>query len=372
MQNASRASQSDLLRNLRMAGRGGLPRGELPFGSAISIRNNTPASGAEKQIAIGDTNTPTVATGSDVLTVRGVLSSSVYQLGPVVSSFFLDNPTEPSSGWVQLKSPNPDTGIPQNLADLEEVIDSGFPEAIILVSSASDAIYGVVELDPSGSTINGRDNDGYPTDITLAFNIGDPSGSNIGDKYVALSADGDYPSTLQNVAFAGILEEYRYFVRERNAIANDPTSEVIRTLARGRFYPGTEIPHGSDPTLQVDLADNILDLQIALGIDRDDDGAAAEDAVTPGDDEWLFNDSTDKEADAAWNDSGGRTPNLYYVRVSTLARTDRPDPKYVSPAIGAIEDNVYDEPELPSNEAERQDRIYRRRLTQDVVDLRNL
>jgi hypothetical protein len=63
---------------------------------------------------------------------------------------------------------------------------------------------------------------------------------------------------------------------------------------------------------------------------------------------------------------------LYYVRITTLARTDRLDPDYTSPPIEAIEDHVYNEPDLPADSASKLERSYRRRLLETVVDLRNL
>ena len=58
-----------------MAGRGGLPLGNLPDGAAVAVANNV-ADGTH----VGDATTPEVVPGSDVLTVRGVFSSPIYQI----------------------------------------------------------------------------------------------------------------------------------------------------------------------------------------------------------------------------------------------------------------------------------------------------
>jgi len=158
----------------------------------------------------------------------------------------------------------------------------------------------------------------------------------------------------------GILEEYRYYVRD---VGGTPR------LSRARLYPGTEAAYAGDAgNLQVDLADNILDLQAAVGIDRDGDRLISD---TEDDaDDWMYNAEADSPADPLlWN---GPNRPLYYLRLSTLARTDRADPKYVSPAIAAIEDHVYAEPEEPADGDRRLERSHRRRLLRTVVDLRNL
>src|SRR5947209_6944295 len=69
MQQSLRAAQTDAIRMIRMAGRGGLPLGTLPNGWAVAVRNNV----ADPSY-VGDNTTPQVVPGSDVLTVRGVLS----------------------------------------------------------------------------------------------------------------------------------------------------------------------------------------------------------------------------------------------------------------------------------------------------------
>ncbi|HEX2644976.1 MAG TPA: hypothetical protein VHU81_18400, partial [Thermoanaerobaculia bacterium] len=81
-------------------------------------------------------------------------------------------------------------------------------------------------------------------------------------------------------------------------------------------------------------------------------------------DDWLFNSATDNPADPAW--SGAL---LYYIRLSTLARTDRRDKEYQAPVLARVEDRAY----VAAHRFNlRNDRMFRRRLLQTVVDMRNL
>ena len=54
-------------------------------------------------------------------------------------------------------------------------------------------------------------------------------------------------------------------------------------------------------------------------------------------DDWLFNSKNDLTAIDVnvWN-----AATLYYIRLSTLARTSRPDPNYTAPLINRIEDKL--------------------------------
>ena len=116
------------------------------------------------------------------------------------------------------------------------------------------------------------------------------------------------------------------------------------------MFPGTEVPYAGDVTnAKLDIADDILDLQVTLGVDTDNDGTVVD--LGNKDDEWLYNSPDDDDtAMAPWNQAGRK---LFYVRLSTLARTDRRDFNYQSPPITAIEDRSYAEPAVPANEAQR-------------------
>lgn len=355
MQQSLRVAQAGMVRDLRMAGRGGLPSFRpadpvnpnqfggllLPAGAALAVLNDVPPN-----TVLGGNAAAAVVPGTDVLTIRGVLSTTFYQVNPTSDGEVSNTGTD--SIVVRDTSP---TGVPQNTQDLQRALtacDNGVcPEALLLVSALNDDIQAVVQL-TGGQAVAGG--------VQINFTTAGTHGSD----YLDLSPNGQFPATFTAVAAVGILEEYRYYVRD---------AAPAPSLARARFYPGTETAHQNNPAnLTVDMADNILDLQLALGIDQNND----ETITDTGDetDEWLFNDPDDVDDDTALWNSPDRP--LYYVRITTLARTDRLDPRYVSPAIAAIEDRVYDEPASPATEDEILDRSYRRRQLSTVVDLRNL
>ena len=354
MQQSLRVAQGEIVKQVRMAGRGGLPAyrpaaagvnpGDpqyagllLPQGAAISVANEV-AAGTK----IGGADQALVLAGTDVLTLRGVFSTTFYQVG-------LSDGVVPGTGTGTIVvRARTSTDVPQDLEALRQAIQSGRPEALLLVGRLSDSVQAVVQL-TGGQQVT---IEGVPA-VQLSFATT--------EDYSKLSPKGTYPSDLTGVSAVGILEEYRYYIRE-------PAGGPPR-LSRARLYPGTETAHGDSTNLHVDIADNVLDLQIALGIDRNAT-ERIEDTQNAGDD-WLLNADGDSPIanTADWNDPARP---LYYVRISTLARTDRLDPEYVAPPIQAIEDHVYDEPAQPADEASILERRYRRRLLQTVVDLRNL
>jgi type II secretory pathway pseudopilin PulG len=356
MQQSLRAVQSDIVRMVRMAGRGGLPamRPEnatsgyagmlFPHGYAIAVRNNVGTG-----VTLGSHDAAAVLPGTDVLTVRGVIQDTLYQVATGQDA----DGSVPSTGTgtITVRSTTPG-GIFQELKPLQDLIAAGHADALLLVSSLTDGIQAVVEV------TGGTDNTDH---VVLSFRTR--------EEYDALSPDGEYPSAMTSVSALGILEEFRYYVRDA---PGGPR------LSRARFDPGTENAYRNDTSnLTVDLADNILDLQVALGIDTD--GTDRIEDTGDGNDDWLFNHVDDHTGSGAnpipadWNSpAAGDTWPLYYLRLTTLARTDRADLGYISPPIDRIEDHVYGEPATPADGDERRDRTYRRRVLQTVIDLRNL
>jgi len=372
MQNALRVGQSDMMRYARMAGRGGLPRGALPTGIALGVRNDAPMDGDGRYIAFADTDSPLVVPGTDVLIIRGAISGSVYQVNPLAGGFQLDDVDAPTLGTVRVENPHSTTGIAQSLVPLVDAIRDDPHGALLLVSPVDT--WTVVEIDASTSITDDPDH------VVVGFRVGTLGGPDVRDKYAELS--NGFPTTLRNVAHVALLEENRYYVREERAIAGDGTSDLAPLLVKARFYPNTEIPHLTDPDFGDEVADNVFDLQLALGIDVDGDGRVqegSEDAgavLTKADDEWLFNTADDVDGNGLpidvlrWNPVTG-TPALAYVRITTLARTDRRDAGYVAPLLGLIEDKDYRESPHDVFNA-LGERRFRRRQQQTVVDMRNL
>ncbi|HZF09743.1 MAG TPA: PilW family protein [Thermoanaerobaculia bacterium] len=397
MQQSLRVSQYDTVRLVRMVGRGPLPIGPLTAlpadataaatlqGIALSVRDNVPAGAAISTVA----SAPTVVTGTDVLTVRGVFSNPLYQ----VQSTFAYNPAT-GTGTITISAiaPNSSTGVNavrQQLGALVTAVNSNVHEALILVGSGVNSAYAVVELDPSGA---GKDVSNPSSFVTIPFKTrGDPRAAS----FLALSPGGVYPAGF-GIASVGILEEYRIYVRSYTAnppaggaSAEDVAAALNSKLSRARMFPNTEEPWGAgDPgtvvaanaaNLQLDVADGVIDLQVALGFDSPLPGTViAPQSISAGtatavvdtadaNDDWLFNAAADipiAPTLAIWNASD----SLYYIRLSTLVRTDRADPKYTAPTVVAIEDNSYTS--SPFNVGKNL--LFRRRLLQTVIDLRNM
>ena len=89
-----------------------------------------------------------------------------------------------------------------------------------------------------------------------------------------------------------------------------------------------------------------------------------EDTANPSTDEWLYNDAADDDTSATWN-SG----QLFYLRLTTLARSDRRDTgTYQADPLTFIEDHDYSTSYL-NDQSELK---FHRRQLQTVVDIRNL
>jgi len=379
MQQSLRVAQYELVRSVRMAGRGGLPTSQypvlpgyagqlLPAGLAVSVANNVPAG-----TRIAGCDCARVMEGTDVLKVRGVFNSPVYQLNPAAGDFQYDATTGTGTVIVRHKSP---TGVPQSLTAFEDRISDGVADSILLVSPLDDSIYAVVEMQAGASSATQVA--GVTEFVTLEFTT---QGDNT-TEFLSLSRGGQYPPELTTVAYVGLLEELQFYIREEHAIPDDLTSELTPRLSRAQVFPGTAVAYENDTdNLTGDLTDNILDLQVAIGVDTvpafgvEPDGLVVEGdgtTTTPtDDDEWLFNHAGDDPTDVKWVNTLADPARLFYLRINTLARTDRPDTHFQAPLLTLIEDKDYSS--APFNVFNtRDERMYRRRNIQTTVDLRNL
>ena len=59
------------------------------------------------------------------------------------------------------------------------------------------------------------------------------------------------------------------------------------------------------------------------------------------------------------------------MRLTIVGQAQTADRTYISPALGDIENRVYDEVTAPAK-AKNAERRYRRRMLQSTIDLRNL
>jgi len=416
LQQSLRVAQYDIARTLRAAGRGGLPVEQAPAaiynvadpipalqGLSIEVRNNV--AGANRQISRTIAGQNAVA-GTDILTLRGCLSTPLFQVQP--ADFDQDPDGDGILNTATLKIDNTSVaGVRQPLQPLLEEINAYAPGAtvrgtMILVSTEAREIYGIANITsavPSDATPD-------PASVQLNLNLATNSTLNPVNSATGVRS---FPDNLPP-ALACYLEEYRYYVREVFQVPGDTTSVPMPRLARARFEPGTENPYlGNASNFSIDLSEGVFDLQVALGFDTDfvdptqldpgnplagsfdddtnnqfGDDVIYEAPLPDGDrtsDDWLYNDPGDRTGDADWTTHGlpgraGDLVRLYFVRVSTLARTAKPDRTYQAPDFSTratgdwVEDQNFDA--APNNvfktvAAKR----FRHRMLTSIVALRN-
>jgi len=283
MQQSLRVAQYSILRTLRSAGRGGLPLDLNPdavfnsaaaipelSGMAIEVRNNV--TGDARYIARGDEDSPQAIEGTDILTVRGCIGGTAYQVDPSTFNWDADDNDVADDNAQLTISQTSVAGILQPLGPLVQEIQAyaaGTPVtgrfALVSPTSLQDyAVADIVGLAIVGPAAN-------PTSVTLTLDLNNNSPLNpvdTGDPNYATdpTSTRKYPSNM-TASMGCFLEEYRYYVRE---VAGDAVTAQRPRLTRARFEPGTELPYLGDATnYNLDLADGIFDLQIALGLDTD-------------------------------------------------------------------------------------------------------
>jgi prepilin-type N-terminal cleavage/methylation domain-containing protein len=384
MQQSLREGQNEMVRLIRMSGRGMLPaahtaltqpvtvaeRKLLPNGISVEVINDAAA-----DATVGGND---VVEGTDVLIIRGAISSPIYLVDTVdVGNFVLtdaDADDIPEEGVIKNVSSTPKADrLPVDGSELQKALtedltaSGGDPAALVLVSPVDNGIYAVVEVDQDTSSFTGDPTAVWSADI--GFKV---SGGTNTAEYNKLSPKGAYPKELKTIAYVGLLDEYRFYVREETYTAAPGITELAPSLSVARYYPGTNKARPNEGS--IDIADNILDLQIVLGIDLDQNGFINPEAdpPDPANDEWLFNADGDTDAGGDVDPKDWDDRELYYLRINTVARTDRPDLDFVSAALDWIEDRSWGEPAVPGNDQARHDRRFRRRLMQTTIDLRNL
>jgi Tfp pilus assembly protein PilW len=402
MQQSLRIAQNEMNATIRMAGRGGLTFFNTAPGGAIWMQDHVGQDNAGVAVGaaprVGDASSPLVVPGTDVLTVRGAFAAPMYQVNSLdttslvyrdASGTVTTDPNAAYTGTLKILAQTAPDG--QSLQTLANIVASGIHEAMIIESANNPDVHAVVELLPQDALTSVT-----AAQAVLAFRVrGTPS--DLVTSYAKLISTGLFPSTMKTVSEVGILEEYRFYIRQSYANSTDLASK----LTKARFMPGTNIAWGPGPdnsaNLSIDLADDILDLQVALALDTTNHvartslptgvsdnctlGSIAADpancyiseAANGVNDDWLYNSTTDDITAPVW--SGAQ---LYYVRLSLLARTDGRDYKYEAPVLTSIEDHAYPatDPLNLSNDPltdplSTKQRMFRRRILQTVIDLRN-
>jgi hypothetical protein len=425
MQQALRIAQWDIARYLREAGRGGLKADLEPgavfadstgfdriHGRAIEVRNNV--TGDEIDIARGVPGSPDAFEGTDILIVRGCFANQLFQINPATfdadsdndDSAGDDNAGGPDNGQVVLTIPPVSVaGVPQPFAG-DEIEQAGGTVLLGSYLARDDWGVGTIVGTPA---VNGAGN----LEVTLQLNTNSPLNPRVPDSVPTVRT---FPLTMA-VTQACLLEEYRYYIHDVRE-ASDPITPLRPRLTRARFEPGTETPYqGLPANYELDLADQIFDLQVALSLDTDysgamdddsddtgtDDELVEADADSPapgrGADDWLYNDPLDTPLCDPY-DAGCTIANepylyhngdetdpvdVYFVRVTTAARTARPDAAagsyYAFRASDLdtrtsgdwLEDHNYDDPGEPSSVFNDEDnRKHRRRTLTTVVEMRNI
>jgi len=149
----------------------------------------------------------------------------------------------------------------------------------------------------------------------------------------------------------------------------------VPKLSRARVFPGTEVTYKDDVTnIKVDIADYVFDLQVAIGVDDDDeqDGDVRESADGTAD-EWLGNNAADFDAmglpQAPLDDSlTADDPKIFFIRLTTLGRAPTPIRNFLARPIDVIEDRDYVADTL--NDVD--ERRYVRAILKTTVDMRNM
>jgi hypothetical protein len=276
MQQSLRVAEYDMVRTTRMAGRGGLPsdfRVEPPGllsvawlrGRALEVRNNV-LEGGDDAIALG-IRTPVALPNTDILTVRGCLSGLLFQMDPT-------NPADFTATTLTVRRNLPN-GRSQDLAQL---LEAGFSSPMLLQSSVSRGQFAVAEV----TNVAGNANLVTLT-ITFASTLTPPN------PWVVAPAAGFAPG------FACALEEYRYYVRPTFVTDANGEQQLRPRLARARMIRHRAAARREVANLTLDLADDIFDLQVALGLDTDNNGLFDDDGNADDADDVLFEGATDDE-----------------------------------------------------------------------------
>lgn len=378
MQQSQRTAQQDVIRTIRMSGRGPIPLGQPPVGLAVAVYNQVPDG-----TRIGGAGTPKVVAGTDILTVRGVFSTSVFQINASsLGAFaFVREGDGTVKGHVDVDNFSP-SGIPQDQQALKDALASAQEngnkptERLVLVSSRNPEFWTLVVLDPESSWL-----DAATESVHLGFKsppVDDPV-------YFDLPAYNPIED-LGSVAFVGILEEHRFFLREGFKAAPGGGQDLASQLSRARVFPGTDRPwrgieddmaigDADHASWKLDIADNIFDLQVALAFDSPRGGGRiSDDDNNTGDDDRIFESADGVADDWLFNDDQPVVPlewanqTLYFVRLTTLARTDRRDSFYTSPDLMRLEDHDL----TGSRFNNASDRSFRYRPLESLIDMRNL
>jgi hypothetical protein len=196
----------------------------------VQVANNLPAS---SKLVATDTLT-TIEPETDVLRLRGVFSSSLYQIDWQNPAMW-DAPDAGGNGSVLIRPLA--AGVPQDLAALLALAKKG--ESLVFVTPFD--IHAVARVEDAR-----MDGPNLRIDFTKQPNANETA------------LGGPLTAGMTAAAYVGILEEYAFYVRRGDG-SDAPT------LAKARLEPGSNVPWGDAANALLDLADNIYDMQVTLG-----------------------------------------------------------------------------------------------------------
>ena len=427
--------------------------GVLPHGLALGLYDNVKSDISIAQVVDGSAasdadgdgeDEPLVLPGSDVLIVRGVFTTPVYytpgrppsNMGCTTEiSTWLAPDGKSAAGCITVPGRSRVVGekyedLHQDVVLLSEQLKAiyGRPagqfkdEAFLLRDLVNPNAYAIMAfdwasvanegaLDPykcplpadAGASVT-EDDMPLCLNLPLKIDLENGPGLNYADLTRGTSLLGGGGMTLipdaantdlnvelpTNISSLGFLEEFRFFLRVEREVPGDDSSRLTPVLSRARFGPGT-----NNLVDVIDIADNVIDLQLALGVDTDELGSGPGYGVVFEDgsdtDEVLFNapgDYLGADADPPYaNPPGGDPPDghqvwfnpdleYHFLRINTVVMADRRDVDYQAPELTNIEDFARgDSFSLGGDNYSYNDldaRRFRRRWLQTVVELRNL
>ena len=312
-----RFTVEEMVRTMRMAGTGGLPLLAPGSGGALTVL----AVGVQDNVAAGaytvtdsSGRTWSARPGTDVLTIRGVIGSELYDLSGATQITGYTGHGDTAFN-VRLTERSPFTA--GRIQPLPAAVSAGTPllftllwELPVVVGTGQVRFFskyniGVVSANASAT--------GTAPDRVLDLMV-----DTVDNQYQAildLNEGGSFEPFQQNyVITAGFLDDLVYFVS-----TNDDGE------------PALFLWQPSDNTV-LELVDHIWQLQVALGCDvNPSDGRLTEVGLAANDDEWFFNHPGDIAPTAE------QVLMLQEVRVSLTGRTAHPDLQW------------NDVPELPEN-----------------------
>ncbi len=305
-----RAVMNYITRYSRMAGSGGLP-----------VVNPDPGSYAPQAVRVTevpDKSTPTTDTTSgltlvpqtDVLELWGAFVNPMFDIAPATYSY-----DGTSNGAMQIPDKSTVTGQDQDKTELFGMLKSGdVPVLLVSVQRLT------MSLDPGRTRAVNQYGAAMmhgpliETDPNFTFKAAVAGSDEIGSFNPGPS--GGFPSGMTDVARVAVLNGYRLFV------AYEPGTSVP-TMYITNILSGTTEP----------VANDVVDLQVALGCDRYANGQLTEVGANAKDDQWLFNHTGESEADTFASATIPLIAYLTMLRVTVVTRAPAPEMDYTQPQM---------------------------------------